>query len=76
METVRAIYEVQAGLIPGESDPDYSRQFIVSGRDWGEQGLPLLLETWHKAIAYATYLQILCADGRAVNWVRIEFVWP
>jgi hypothetical protein len=36
----------------------------------------LLFERFNQAVAYATWLQLLCANGREVNWVRIEFVWP
>lgn len=77
MESARALWEVTAGLVPGEPEARHTRRYGVTSAEWDEgRGLPLLLERWHQAVAYATYLQLLCANGREVNWVRVEFVWP
>lgn len=76
-DSARAIYEVVAGLIPGQPDARHTRCFgITSGEFEQPDGLAKMLEAWHQAVAYATYLQLLCANGREVNWVRIDFVWP
>lgn len=76
-ESARAIWEVTAGLIPGQADAKHTRQFGITSRDWAaHMQTDLLLERWHQAVAYATFLQLMCAQGLEVNWVRIEFVWP
>ena len=85
MDSARVIYEVVAGIIPGQADPKHTRRFGVTSAEYeqgaligGDQkfGLELLLWRWHEAVAYAPYLQLLCADGREVNWVQITFLWP
>lgn len=76
MESAKAVYEVVAGLIPGQADAKHTRQFGVTSAEFRQpDGLARLLEEWHKAVAYATYLQLLCANGREVNWVRVDFLW-
>jgi hypothetical protein len=70
----QAIYEVVAGIIPNTIDPEYTRRY-ASGRG-DDFNLQDMLKAWHDAVAYALYLQLLCAEGRAVNWVRIDFLWP
>lgn len=76
MESAKAIWEVKAGLIPGQPDERHTRRFGVTSRDWETGGPATLLHAWHEAVAYATWLQLLCANGREVNWVRVDFVWP
>jgi len=72
----QAIYEVVAGIIPGTVDPKHTKRFGVADITERPDGLHHMLEEWHKAVAYATYLQLLCANGMEVNWVRIDFIWP
>ena len=48
----------------------------MTSQEWEAHGTEVLLAEWHKAVAYATHLQLLCANGLEVNWVRIEFLWP
>jgi hypothetical protein len=77
MHSAGALYEVVAGLIPGQPEPRHTKRFGITREEYDEgRGLARLLEEWHKAVAYATFLQLLCAHGREVNWVRIDFVWP
>ena len=76
MDSAKAIWEVTAGLIPGQVDHQHTQRFGVTSAEYEEHGLRLLLERWHYAVAYAEYLQLLCAHGREVNWVRLDFVWP
>lgn len=66
-------WEVFAGMIPGEVMPEYSKMFPITGGHRTE--LQKFLEVRNAAYAYADYLQLLCMDGRACNWVRIEFTW-
>lgn len=81
-DAARAIWQVTAGLIPGEPDPTHTRTFNVTSEEWDASASRangqtiLLLERFHQAVAYAAVLHLLCASGLAVNWVRIDFVWP
>lgn len=72
----QAIYEVVAGIIPGTPDPKHTKRFGATGITEHADGLHHMLDAWHQAVAYATYLQLLCANGMEVNWVRIDFIWP
>ena len=77
MESAKAIYEVVAGIIPGQPDAKHTRRFGLTSEQFHQpDGMARLLEEWHKAVAYATYLQLLCANGMEVNWVKLEFLWP
>lgn len=79
VDSAKAIWEIVAGIIPGIPDPQHTRRFGITSGEWYAEGANqqlLLLQRFHEAVAYATDLQIQCAAGYAVNWVRIEFVWP
>ena len=41
----------------------------------GGKGLERFCLQQAAARAYAAYLELLCINGRAVNWTRIDFVW-
>jgi hypothetical protein len=76
MVSGRCVWEVTAGLIPGQVMPEHTRRFGLTSDEWhGEKGLELLVEVGARATAYATYLQLLCSQGREVNWTRVDFVW-
>ena len=72
MESLKIAYEVVAGLIPNEPEERHTRRFFVNSEDFS---LEKMLEAWHQAVAYMTYLQLLCADGKEVNWIRLDFIW-
>lgn len=72
----RAIYEVTAGLLPGVLEERHTRRFAITSDEFEKGGLEAMLTCWHQAVAYATWMQLLCAHGREVNWVRIDFLWP
>ena len=76
MAAARCVWEVTAGLIPGEVMPEHTRHFGLSSEEWGDgKGYPLFLEREAQAGAHARFLQELCANGREINWTRIDFVW-
>lgn len=78
-QSAKAIWTVTAGLIPGTIDEKHSRTYAIISSDWHKEGADqqlLLLEKLHEVVAYATHLQLLCANGYEVNWVNVEFVWP
>jgi hypothetical protein len=75
-ERLRCSWEVVAGLVPGQADGEYSRQFSMTSSEWErESGLAIFVEKAAAAQAWAHYLQLLCSNGRAVNWTRVDFIW-
>jgi hypothetical protein len=76
MEAARCVWEVTAGLIPGQVMPEHSRRWGLSSSEWDNgRGFEVYLERAAQAEAYARYLQLLCAQGMEVNWTRVDFVW-
>jgi hypothetical protein len=76
LESARCAWEVTAGIIPGKIDTQHTRRFGLTSAEWDEGlGWQLFLEREAQAGAYARYLQELCANGREVNWTRVDFVW-
>jgi hypothetical protein len=76
MVAARCAWEVTAGLLPGQVDAQHTRRWSLTAAEWdGGRGYPLFLEREAMAGAYARYLQELCANGREVNWTRIDFIW-
>lgn len=71
----RVLLEVQAGLIPGQPEEQYTRRYGITADEWEgtapeEQGL-LLLERYAVAHAYALTL----LDPSRVNWTRVDWIW-
>ena len=76
MVSLRCSWEVVAGLIPGQVLPEHTKQFHLTSNEWdGGKGLETFIQKQAAARAYAAYLELLCINGRAVNWTRIDFVW-
>ena len=76
MEAGRCAWEVTAGIVPGAVDDQHTKRWGLSAAEWAsEDGLRLLVERAAHANAYASYLQLLCSQGREVNWTRVDFVW-
>jgi hypothetical protein len=75
-QSARCAWEVTAGLIPGQSQPNFTRRWGLTSEEWeSKEGLELFFGREGEASGYARYLQVLCCQGRAVNWVRIDFIW-
>ncbi len=75
-ESARCVWEVIAGIIPGQPDNKHTSRWGLTSAEWeSPDGLKLYLEREAQASAYARYLQVLCANGREVNWTRIDFIW-
>jgi hypothetical protein len=67
MVSARAAFEVTAGLIPGQTMHEYTKQFFFTSEDPDTR----FAELRNDAIAYAT--QVI--DPSQVNWVRLDWVW-
>lgn len=69
-------WTVTAGIMALEIEGKYTKQFFLLDEEWrGPTGLQTFVERSAAANAYASYLQLLCAHGREVNWTQVEFVW-
>ena len=78
-QAICAMWEVIAGLIPGEPEPRHTRRFVITSEDVADPDTSLQLLLFRRfldAAAYALDLQVRCAAGYEINWVRIEFLWP
>ncbi len=79
MVSLRAAWEVSAGMIPGESDPALFRRYDLTSVEFAFKADYASTHPFNvKRVAaqeYAGDLMGLCANGRTCNWVRIEFVW-
>lgn len=75
--SLKASWEVRAGIIPGQAQPEHTRQFHLTSEEWHESkdGLRLMLLRSAEANAYAQYLMAQCSQGREVNWTETTFIW-
>lgn len=77
MEAAKLIIEVQAGLIPGEPMPEYTRRWGWSSSDQERLGAgdkeayTLYIRMAGESREYAASLE----DPRKVNWVRRDWIW-
>lgn len=74
---IRCKWEVTAGLIPGEDDGQWHREWTLTAAQWGtEQRHRHFGELQSAALTYVSELQFKGATGRApINWVHWSFVW-
>ncbi|MGI5286671.1 hypothetical protein ACQEVF_25485 [Nonomuraea polychroma] len=77
MESARVILEVVAGLVPGKPQPEMTRRWVLTTKDW--EGLSdeargiALAELNGKAQGYAGWLML---QPDRLNWVRLDWLWP
>lgn len=76
MQTTRCAVQVDAGLLPGTPDPEFTKVWFIQSEEWhGTEDANkemLLIELAGKANTYATLL--MCRPDR-LNWVKTEWVW-
>lgn len=77
MESARVILEVVAGLIPGKPQPELTRRWALTGREWND------LDSEGKSAALAEingraqgYAGLLMLQPDRLNWVRLDWLWP
>jgi hypothetical protein len=71
--SARVIASVVAGVIPGRPDPQYTRQYVLTEKEWSEgSDGQALAEVNGRALGYAGLLML---QPDRVNWVRTEWVW-
>lgn len=77
MSDVRYAVEVQAGLLPGIPEQEFTRRWFVTSEEWaraeqdGLEGLTAGGSPWAEAQLYA----ISILNPNRVNWVRVDWVW-
>jgi hypothetical protein len=83
-DTARVLLEVTAGLIPNRPEPELTRQWAISSREWQEAGekvssdleagrqSELLAERNSRALGYANLLML---QPDRVNWVNTHWIW-
>lgn len=75
MDSVRVIIEVAAGVVPGQPEPEFTRKFMMTAREWEQAGarqVEQLAQLNGQAAGYAALLQL---QPDRVNWVRTEWIW-
>jgi hypothetical protein len=67
----RCIWEVTAGLIPGQPDHTFTRRFVLTEPEWTEKGQDAYDSVRAQALEYRDELE----DHNILNWVRLDWVW-
>ena len=58
MVSARCVWEVTAGIIPGQVMPEHTRRFGLTSQEWDDgKGYELFLKREAEAGAYARFLQ-------------------
>lgn len=73
-ESARVIIEVNAGVLPEKPEPEYTRRWAMTGREWQEaedQGAALAVLNG-QAQGYAALLML---QPDRLNWVRTDWIW-
>lgn len=74
-DSARVIVQVMAGVIPGTPEEEWTRNFVLSAREWddaGEHSAEVLAELNGRAQGYASWLML---QPNRLNWVRTEWMW-
>lgn len=78
MDTARCIIEVNAGLVHGKAEPEYTRRYSITSAEWNkareskdsDAEISLLAERSGMAQGYASMLML-----HSLNWVRVDWIW-
>lgn len=84
LESAKVIIEVTAGVIPGTPEPQFTRRWAITSREWEEAQQKDMMEDgiFHpmaellvlraaQADAYAMMLR----DPSRINWTRTDWIW-
>ena len=77
MESARVIATVQAGVIPGQPEPAYTKQFSITSQQWEDAGLAggQLKALVALSTQVTEYEQNLHVSIHKVNWVNAEWIY-
>jgi len=73
-ESARVIVEVMAGVVPQQPEPEFTRRWALTSKEWAEaedQGVALAVLNG-KAQGYAGLLML---QPERLNWVRTDWLW-
>jgi hypothetical protein len=84
-QSARVVVEVQAGVMPGEPEPHFTRSWAITTDEWEEaQARDAASDDAHayyaelllmaRAAAADEYARLL-RDPARFNWVRTEWLW-
>lgn len=79
IESLKAAWEVRAGVIPGQPLPDLTKRFLYTSRDREQDQAhsaeigyqPLFMKQMACATAYWQQMN----DPRINNWAELTFIW-
>lgn len=75
IDATRCVFEVTAGIMPMEPEPEFTKRFVLSASDWSEGtngGWERFLALQKEAMDYATELQ---QHPQRFNFVRVDWIW-
>ena len=79
MIAMKCLWEVRAGMIPGEPMQEFTRRWSHTLAELNAPPGPgettAFTKTMFEVYAYASELQSLSASGRVPNWVTMEYIW-
>lgn len=77
-DSLRTSIQVRAGVIPGTTEPEHTRQWTISSQHWdnleanpGKQA-EALAKLAGQAFGYA---QLLTLQPDRFNWVQVDWLW-
>lgn len=76
MTTTKCAVQVDAGVLPGAPEPEYTKVWVIQSDEWhdadGMGHATLLADLAGKANGWATYLML---QPQRFNWVKTEWIW-
>lgn len=74
MESARIVIEVTAGLIPGQPNPAYTKQWVITSKEWNDVTDHGILLATKNGTAQG-YAGLLMLQPDTLNWVRIDWIY-
>jgi hypothetical protein len=72
-ESARVIIEVQAGIIPEQPEPEFTKRWVITSEEWEDGQSDVLLSTrYGQAQGYAAMLAL---HPERFNWVRVDWLY-
>ncbi len=79
IKSLRAVWEVRAGVIPGQAMPEYTKRFPYTSDDYEEDGKHAKDFSYHpifmKRMAEATSYHQQMSNPQTLNWAELVFLW-
>lgn len=79
MPTLKAAWEVRAGLIPGQPNPEFTKRFLYTSDDYvedGEHAQDFAYQTVFNALQFEAMSYCLqMSNPKVNNWADLTFIW-